>query len=469
LDYTEKSFLDPLSVRDGTNELLLWKQPTAATEITEDGEIEDVVLKPQLTQVKLKLDCSYEGKNITGVSSSTPITLTSGFTGGNTYNLAGGALVTAVSSSALPFEWTTSTFNATTVTSDTLTLVPQTGFTLTIPANAITMETGVSQNTLTEIPFPTSALEAGKTHTISVKLVKSYTKFAASNIYWVEPTDGNPGYLTFDPYLATPENGPGTNKNYQGVYFRFGSLIGISPVGDWSANATTGTPIYVPYYGDGTNPKWVESKAGKTNDDVSGITGATAHPAWTWPSDDANPIPYVSENDGSSSRDATWVKDNYGSSSWSAYKGDICQYISTTQDIRNSSNEREYYRLPTSNEFGRPNETNNPTIVWSTSSTPIDGWLKVGSSWSATSNDATGKCTDIVTGGKYGYTGNFFPASGYRRGGYGSMDFTGSFGLYWSGSVLSSNGYCLDLHSSDVLLASAGGRTNGFAVRCVLQ
>jgi hypothetical protein len=453
-----------LPVEDDPNELLLWRASNVG--ISAGGSVGSVTLTRQLTHVKLKLDCSGDGKTITNVSTATPITLTPGVTG-DTYNLAGGALVTTVSSSPLSFKWTT--FNAPMVTSEPLPLIPQTGFTLTIPANAITMETGVTQNTATEIPFPTSQLAAGKTHTISVKLVKtSFTKFASSNIYW----DATNKQLTFEPYSPDPQNCPtcaNSDKNYQGVFFRFGSLIGISAVESWSVDATTGTTIYVPYYVNAITHKWVESKAGKTNDDVSGIPGATAHPAWTWPSGDTSPVPYISENDASSSRDATWVKDNFGAADWAEYKGDICQYISETQGMTNK------YRLPTSNEFGLAASSGIP-IDWVLNS---DRWEKVdgyngssSSSWTTNNDDsdATGKRTTIRSGASYGSTGNFFPAAGYRYAGDGVLYDMGRECGYWTGSVGGNLiTYCLVLSINGAGPANNYGRFSGYPVRCVLQ
>jgi hypothetical protein len=156
---------------------------------------------------------------------------------------------------------------------------------------------------------------------------------------------------------------------------------------------------------------------------------------------------------------------------WNVRTGDICRYISENGYGPADGN---LYRLPTSNEFGRPGvAAGSPFIDW-TSLTLIDGWLKVNSNtWStASSNDATGKYVGITTGGKYGPTGNFFPASGYRLSD-GLMENVGKVGIYWSGSLASSYSYnysyILEFTASYVSQTVFSDRSDGFSVRCVLQ
>ena len=65
---------------------------------------------------------------------------------------------------------------------------------------------------------------------------------------------------------------------------------------------------------------------------------------------------------------------------------------------------------------------------------------------------------------------NWFPASGCRSLGDGSMRYVGSNGYYWSASPYSeSNGYYLYFSSSNVYPSNYNIRANGFSVRCVQE
>jgi hypothetical protein len=351
----------------------------------------------------------------------------------------------------LPFVWTTSTFGGTTVTSDPLALVPQTGFSLKIPAGAITLS-GATQSTPTVIPFPTSKLEAGKTHTIRILLVKtSYTKFASSNIYW----DGSK--LTFKPYSSNHATDYATEQHYQGVFFLFGSLIGISPAtttgaGNNGRDFTGSTTFYVPSNYSSGSPASSDWTRYDTN-------------IYTWPSSaltvyGSNDIPYERENDGSEDRTVSWMNAPARNepNDWADGTGDICLYISTTQNMGNT------YRLPTSKEFGETSQ-----YVYD-SSPSIDGWKRSGGSWSESfTTDAAGTAT-IANGFYYGSTGNFFPASGWRESFSGGMlASTGQEGRYWSGSVSVDTGFFVQFYSGGVFPDYFGERVYGFPRRCVLQ
>jgi uncharacterized protein (TIGR02145 family) len=147
-------------------------------------------------------------------------------------------------------------------------------------------------------------------------------------------------------------------------------------------------------------------------------------------------------------------------------KGDICRYLQQKGHAPALPDGKTQWRLPTSNEFG----TTNSDISWD-ESTVKNGWKRLGSSWTAntTNNLANGQYAGIPTGGYFGATANFFPASGYRNAG-GTLGNTGGLGDYWSGSVYdASYGYNLYFSSSYAYPYSFSNRQGGFAVRCVLQ
>jgi hypothetical protein len=439
-DYTGVSSLPALSVRDGgSNELLLWRSPSAVA-ISGDGSVGPVTLTRQLTQVKLEL-ISNE-KKITGVANTITLSSAVPVNTSTAYNFSTGAVTTGTySSTDLSFIWPTiSPSGVSTVTSDPLLLIPQTGFTLTIPAGAITMETGVTQNTLTTIPF-SNALEAGKIHTIRVKL-RGPAKFASSNIYW----DGSK--LTFDPYSSSPSST--TSPQKQGVLFKWGSLIGISAPGkdqtryySWNDTAT----IYVPLTPN--NPTTNHTSWEKT-------TTTSAQSRWTLSGTGYAGIPYVASNEhpgpSGDRTDSYLTTTLHSSTSTAAYKGDICQYINSA------------YRMPRSEEFpdystsiwvGRDNIPAYGTPANHLPSV-IDGTTSISSPNGVTLATAT-------TG-----TGLFFPASGCRLTD-GTLYYVGAFGYYWSSSAYSTDAYYLYFCRGNLSTADGNMRLYGFSVRCVLQ
>jgi hypothetical protein len=128
------------------------------------------------------------------------------------------------------------------------------------------------------------SLDAGASYTLVVD-VKKGAAFAYSNIYW----DGTK--MTFD----TTDKG---HQGYQGLFFKFGSLVGISPAQTTGSDAfsSTATPIY---------------KAGQ---------GAPTYGSWS----------SIPSDENSSPRDPDI----------SVLKGDICKYINPL------------YRMPGYTEFG---------------------------------------------------------------------------------------------------------------------
>ena len=64
----------------------------------------------------------------------------------------------------------------------------------------------------------------------------------------------------------------------------------------------------------------------------------------------------------------------------------------------------------------------------------------------------------------------WYPASGYRGGGDGSLNFVGSSGYYWSASPNSNVAYSLGLSSNGSVNPSLNDyRTFGQSVRCLQE
>jgi hypothetical protein len=136
------------------------------------------------------------------------------------------------------------------------------------------------------------ALAVGTSYTLAMNFKQ--TRWARSNIYW------NGSQLTFD----TQENG---HEDYQGVFFRWGSLIGIAPVAEYDQ-----TILYIPPVSGGS---WDNTKR-------MGSTDSPWASAGTW-----GAIPLCDNGT--------------MSNSYTSYKGDICTYL------RGST-----WRMPNIAEFG---------------------------------------------------------------------------------------------------------------------
>jgi hypothetical protein len=281
---------------------------------------------------------------------------------------------------------------------------------------------------------------------------KQGVAWAGSNIYW----DGSK--LTFkEAGYKGPEN------YYQGVFFKWGSLVGVSPAalplvdlspsntfnGGTNGTPSTGTPIYV---WSSLSSQWIQTNVATASQSGIGgfTTGAgnneTAATAW-------DRILYTTTG----TTDDRYSNYLYANDDFANNRGDICKYIGTKGGPQG-------YRMAKSIEFGDSNAT------WDVAHTI--GWTRLGTAtWTADNTDTShpgGTKSDISTGGSYqGYP---FPASGFRISNSGALDDTGYFGYYWSGSVYNATtGYYLAFNTDYAYPSFSSTRPYGYAVRCVLQ
>jgi hypothetical protein len=213
-----------------------------------------------------------------------------------------------------------------------------------------------------------SSLSAGRTYTVEVRFKRN--PWAFSNIYW----DGQK--LTFSEASTDP------HIDYQGVYFKWGSLIGIAPNG-------SGT-IYVPNvttYPDGAGTG-------------AGAWSSTSVGSSTWGSYAGIPRQALP------SMGTSLMSNDYGN-----YKGDICAYI---------TNER--WRMPARDQFGGGAGYGHTYGNVSVSSS-ADGKASTGNAY--------------VTYSNVGWTS--FPASGHFDG--SSFSSAGNGGYYWVNYAEPSAGY----------------------------
>jgi hypothetical protein len=260
----------------------------------------------------------------------------------------------------------------------------------------------------------TQPLEAGKSYTLEVDL--KGIEWAKSNIYW------NGSRLVFS------NTG---NSSYQGVHFKYGSLIGISPIGGVEADLSDmgDVIIYVPNVSNGT---WTTRTIGSA--------------ANSWGQDHPSiPASILSSSD------------QYSNPDFINYRGDICSYLTGKTDVPAGN-----WRMPTSAEFGA--KADYSSLTFTAASDP---------------NNATGRGSMGSAGVTYN-TGSgavFFPVTGFRSTSNGctSPEYIGKEGYYWSGSVRGGikdlgggEGYSLIFNNTNYLVSqNTDFGDSGFAVRCI--
>ena len=265
-------------------------------------------------------------------------------------------------------------------------------------------------------------------------------RFARSNVVW----DAANNKLTF----ATTEAANGAiPANVQGVFFKWGSLVAISPTGTsilynanqilFSANGTTNyTWANIPYINETTGKFGTH---GTDEDDFDGYNGGT----------------------------------NMGGPGYNALTntGDICRYITDQGWVPSG----ERWRLPKQSElaalmaettsvsnnggFGlvgfSPNTPSNVNGFWEV---PSGRWLGKGAA------DAASRGTEQVPGGSSVY----FPVGGYRSYSSGYTNNAGYNSYSWSGSSNTTTAYDLYVYSGSANRDSSN-HEYGFTVRCIRE
>jgi hypothetical protein len=270
--------------------------------------------------------------------------------------------------------------------------------------------------------------------------------WAASNIYW----DDTNGRLTFAESDTDLEG-------YQGVYFKWGSLIGVSAGvidpfdasdylfypnladGSYSKVQVSAVPVDAPYLI--TSGSW-----------TGGGTPATDWPLIAYANINVVPDPGVYDSNDTSLTDIV-LDDSEGN--YKDYTGDICQYLS---GYKTKSGLIYDWVMPTGKNFGEPTAGN---VYAGSDYTWIAG--------SATPSGVYGQ-DEISPGVIFTYAVNspvFFPASGVRSYSNGSLLDVGDRGYYWSSSVGPGGAFFLNFYSDSMLTGYGFDRTFGQSVRCV--
>jgi hypothetical protein len=248
-----------------------------------------------------------------------------------------------------------------------------------------------------------------------------HSGFAGSNIYWDEANQ----WLTFDDVGVT------AHQNYIGLYFKWGSLVGISP----RINAfDAGTVLYIP----AVNGNYVKTDAGKY---VAGNWAGITHAAGTR-NFDAGQQPIAGVTDLRKSGYVTYLTTL--PSERAAYRGDICAYLSWRRGVPEG-----HWRMPTSAELeGSYAKTGN--------------YVNIGGASSETGAQGLGPGRSRTYAGKT----IFFAAGGFRN---PSTVQVGLAGGVWSASPSPDGitGRCLVFTETTVTPAATQSRENAFPVRCV--
>ncbi|MDR1883591.1 MAG: fibrobacter succinogenes major paralogous domain-containing protein, partial [Prevotella sp.] len=283
--------------------------------------------------------------------------------------------------------------------------------------------------------------------------------WAASNIYFL-PGDGEGG--TFDTGVLTfAESGTG-KEGYQGVYFKWGSLIGVSEVGNDAFDGDS--YLFVPDLSTGTYTRVKVKDVTGSEDYFTGITGswdiAGGADAWAmiaYADESVIDAPVDDRNDARLTTDQDWTT---LAGDYTDYTGDICKFLSKHKGTSGGGLTKDWV-MPVSKNFGEPTENDEYTD-------PGSVYSKAGSGITAGNVNGIG---GTLWGVNLSYALNapvFFPASGFRPSD-GYLNYAGSTGYYWSSSPTDANAYCLGFNNSYVYPAYANARTNGLSVRCVRE
>jgi hypothetical protein len=269
--------------------------------------------------------------------------------------------------------------------------------------------------------------------------------WARSNIYW----DGQK--LTF-----VPAGVDYTKQGYQGVFFKFGSLIGVSPAQksgsteDEKNAFDEDVRLYVPVVNATlTSSTWVSTDGTAMN--------------WTvW--DD---IPYLNSSSYGGPGSVSFGLDNRyviegdrnTLSMYQGYLGDICQYLSTKTGVVTGD-----YRLPTASEM-LPNPIQVNTLVGGGGLAPgYYGEDRGNAEGTVDLFAANARWVKNIAAGDV-----IFPASG-ERGNYenGGLSTVLKLGYYWSGSAQNiSSGRALFFGNTDTPGYPDFSRNSGHPVRCI--
>jgi hypothetical protein len=463
-NFTAHSYYNNTTDTPGTTAIdpdkdLVWGQQTKTVSATD--RTLTIVMKHLFSQVRVNVKTTIPGAMITAIGATTIANSYADLTVHDGAISKGAALTHNVT---FPDNYPTDSING----NETHVVYPPLRLNM---ASMTVLVSGISTPfTLSNLSFVYNNLLAGKRYVLEVSVKR--TSWARSNIYWQSVPTGQPrapGYLTFD----VTDLG---HQGYQGVFFRWGSLVGVSPAQtNGSSGYSTATPVYIPTYVEGGTSTWSVG-SGATNP-YSTLGNST---------DPATDIPYL---DGSSYNaspygiDNTYVIDAARNTTamYDSLRGDICQYLGKTDSTLTG------YRLAIQNEMVRGSQK------WNTVTPTADGWIKGDGSFnmrngagyadgradflaevSGTGYDPTQPTNGV--GVKFGAAinqelGVMFPASGLRSAAGGGLGSVGLNGYSWSCSAVNATNAWELLFSEEAVGTQSSGTNRGGAlpVRCIRE
>jgi hypothetical protein len=433
----------------------LWCKITGLGEVTSAGVELDILLKRRLAKVKVKIDCAYNGWKITGVADNQVAVVVNDPAYDCTLDWGTGILSGTSLDQGLTYSISDNTL--TYQISNEVTIIPNgSNAVIKFKANTISRDGyAAAVPTAEKSATLAQALSGGVNYTITMRLRTPI--FARSNIYW----DATAQKLTFEPAADDPEDNDDSKAGYQGVFFRCGSLVGISPARTLDENYAgesvmtddfiPTTPIYVPIVRSPlTSSTWKATNGNSIISSMYNDMDASVrynYTVWTYNAqtgdsyivypNQTGDIPHMdnSRGGGSSDLNNTWLADDERNiyDVYKGLRGDICQYLCKTGAVTGN------YRLPIPNEFGLY----------------PDWWV---GSFGANGLNADG--TSIIEG--YGLNTPMnvtFPSSGHRRSTTSAIYGVGH-GYYWSSSP------GCDLYFPAMNIVSIG-RGAALPVRCI--
>ncbi|MDR1882150.1 MAG: fimbrillin family protein [Prevotella sp.] len=275
--------------------------------------------------------------------------------------------------------------------------------------------------------------------------------WARSNIYYNEMADGDPnnneGALTFS------ETGD-AEEGYQGVFFKWGSLVGF----DAGATFTSSSYLFIPDLSTGKYKKVAVSNTATLGTLFPGWSGNGGGDDWILI---LAPDETVIDTSGAGRADARLTDRSTDADLYKDYKGDICKFLSDKKSD-NLSGLTESWRMPISENFGPNNSYYTRSTDWPGSFTGTADEVVDGK---AIMDFAEDKGFVRLTGFIFpGSTVPTFPNSGNRH----SLGLNIGDSKYWSSSVYNElNAYLLNFSSSYLSPASSPYRDFGSSVRCV--
>lgn len=283
---------------------------------------------------------------------------------------------------------------------------------------------------------------------LNVPLTNKPEKWARSNIVW---DDANQR-LTFAVTQRDNETIPASS---QGVFFKWGSLVAVSPVGVTYTGqilfSPSGTNNYswlnIPYV-DETTEKF--ATYGQEEDDFYNYNDGsnTGGPGYSSTSDKGDICRYISANG--------WVEGNWRLPTQAEYNALIAEIGGTEGAISNGGN---FVDIPA----GTPEESNKYGDTRYGYWQPVAGrWLGEG----ATRDAARGAAAELVPGGSSVY----FVAGGFRNSDDGDLARIGLSSSLWSASsAYASTGTSANYTNINETAAirNAASRTYGMPIRCI--